>query len=245
MDNEQTVRARRTFALKVDENGREMPYIQYDIQQLEKSIKEDPEIIKEFPQLAEFFDNTGHIKPEIFFDKDIASVDISTGNNNTDNFGIEIATYALMDNSDIQNILSYIRSPHNNLSFFQIRRCLTNLWNTLRQNKLRTRPLEHIDFDSYSYTATRGKNSNINSLRQSYLKQYLHQLYNATYIAENLRSKYPKADHAINREEQVYFISYYGELTKGINLEPAYAKMVKDLYTRTNNPALQQIATQL
>ncbi len=55
----------------------------------------------------------------------------------------------------------------------------------------------------------------------------------------------PEADRAISQEEQIYYISYYDELAKGINLEPAYAKMVKDLYIRTNNPALQQIATQL
>ncbi len=244
-DNEQEVRVRRTFALKVDENGQEMPYIQYDIQQLEKSIKEGPEIIKQFPQLAEFFDNTGHIKPEIFFDKDIASVDMSTRDEITDNFGVEIATYALMDNSDIQNILSYIQAPHNNLNYSQITRCLTNLWNVLHQNTLRTRPLKDINFNNYSDTATRGKNIDLNILRESYLKQYLHQLFNATYIAEVLRSKYPEADRAISQEEQIYYISYYDELAKGINLEPAYAKMVKDLYTRTNNPALQQIATRL
>ncbi|MDO4753321.1 MAG: hypothetical protein Q4A36_03780 [Candidatus Saccharibacteria bacterium] len=244
-ENEQEVRVRRAFALKVDENGQEMPYIQYDIEELEKSIGNDLDIVKQFPQLAEFFDDAGRVKPEIFFNKRIASVDIDTMDTITDDFGVEIATYALMDSSNVKNILSYIQNPNNNLSENQVMRCVSNLWNVLHQDALKTRPLKNTNFDNYAETKTRGKNTDIGDLRESYLKQYLHQLFNATHIAEVLRDRYPELGDNIEHQEQTYFISYYNELAKDVSLESAYSEKVKNLYIKTKNRALQQIAMQL
>lgn len=244
-DNEQEVRVRRAFALKVDENGQEMPYIQYDIEELGKSIGNDPDIVKHYPQLAEFFDDVGHIRPEIFFNKRIASVDIDAIDTITDDFGVEIATYALMDGSNVKNILAYIQNPNNNLSKDQVIRCVSNLWNVLHQDALKTRPLKKTNFGNYSETKTRGKNTSINVLKESYLKQYLHQLFNATHIAEVLRNRYPEVGDKIEHEERTYFISYYNELARDVSLDPSYSEMVKNRYMRTKNRALQQIAMQL
>lgn len=244
-ENEQEVRVRRAFALKVNENGEEMPYIQYDIEQLGKSIEKNPDIIKHFPQLSDFFDNAGRVKPAVFFNKEIASVDIGTIETITDDFGVEIATYSLMDGSNVKNILAYIQDPANSLSKDQVLRCMFNLWNVLHQNALKTRPLDKINFDNYSETKTRGKNISINDLRESYLKQYLHQLFNATHIAEVLKDRYPEVGDKIEHEEQTYFISYYNELSRNVSLEPAYSEKVKGRYIKTKNRALQQIAMQL
>lgn len=244
-ENEQEVRVRRAFALKVDENDQEMPYIQYDIEQLEKSIGKDPNIVKQFPQLAEFFDDAGQVKPEIFFNKRIASVDMDTIDTVTDDFGVEIATYALMDSSNVKNIISYIQNPNNNLSNDQAMRCVSNLWNVLHQDALKTRPLKNTNFDNYADTKTRGKNTSIGDLRESYLKQYLHQLFNATYIAEVLRDRYPEVGDKIEHQEQIYFISYYNELARDVSLDSAYSEKVKNRYLKTKNSALSQIAIQL
>jgi len=245
LDNAQEVRARRAFALKVDENGQEMSYIQYDIEQLSRSIKGNPGLLKEYPQLSKFFDKVGSIKPDIFFDKEIANIDYGAIDAMTDDFGVEIATYALMSSTDVNNILSYIQNPNNDLSEKQIKRCLNNLWNVLHQDALKTRPLKNINFDNYSETKTRGKYTSKGGLQESYLKQYLHQLFNCTHIAEVLREKYPQAGDIIDHNEQVYFISYYDELAKGVNLPPDYSKAVKNSFLRTKNTSLQQIAIQL
>ncbi|MBR6505339.1 hypothetical protein IKT18_00635 [Candidatus Saccharibacteria bacterium] len=244
-ENEQEVRTRRAFALKVDENGQEMPYIQYDIEQLGKSIKEDPNIIKQYPQLSEFFDKSGFIKPDIFFNKRIASVDIDTIDTITDDFGVEIATYALMDSSNVKNILSYIQDPNNKPGEAQVKRCVSNLWNVLHQDALKTRPLKNTNFDNYSNTKTRGKNTSISNLRESYLKQYLHQLFNCTHVAEVLKDRCPQVSNEIEHQEQIYFISYYNELAKDVSLPYDYSEKVKKRYLKTRNKALQQIAIQL
>lgn len=244
-ENEQEVRTRRAFALKVDENGQEMPYIQYDIEQLGKSIKDDPNIIKQYPQLSEFLDKSRFIKPDIFFNKRIASVDIDAIDIITDNFGVEIATYTLMDSANVKNILSYIQDPNNSLSEAQVKRCVFNLWNVLHQNVLKTKPLKNINFDNYSDTKTRGKNTSVGDLKESYLKQYLHQLFNCTHIAEVLKDKYPQVGTEIEHQEQTSFISYYNELARDVDLSAEYSDKVKNRYLRTKNKALRQIAMQL
>lgn len=245
MKNEQEVRTRRAFTLKVDENGQEMPYIQYDIEQLGKSIKGDPNIIKQYPQLSEFFDKSGLIKPDIFFNKRIASVDMDALDTITDDFGVEIATYALMDSSNVKNILSYIQNPNNNLNEAQVKRCVSNLWNVLHQDALKTRPLRDTNFENYSDTTARGKLTSIGDIKGSYLIQYLHQLFNCTHIAEVLKDKYPQVGAEIEHQEQTYFISYYDELARDVNLPAGYSDKVKNYYLRTKNKALQQIAMQL
>ena len=243
--NEQEVRTRRAFTLKVDENGQEMPYIQYDIEQLGKSIKGDPNIIKQYPQLSEFFDKSGFIKPDIFFNKRIASVDMHGHDIITDDFGVEIATYALMDSSNVKNILSYIQNPNNNLTEAQVMRCVTNLWNVLHQDALKTRPLRKTNFENYSDTRARGKLTSVGDLKESYLKQYLHQLFNCTHIAEVLKDKYPQVGAEIEHQEQTYFISYYDELASDVKLPAEYSDKVKNYYLRTKNKALRQIAMKL
>lgn len=245
IENEQEVRTRRAFALKVDENGQEMPYIQYDIEQLGKSIKEDPNIIKQYPQLSEFFDKSGFIKPDIFFNKRIASVDIDAIDIITDNFGVEITTYALMDSANVKNILSYIQDPNNSLSEAQVKRCVFNLWNVLHQNVLKTKPLKNINFDNYSDTKTRGKNTSVGDLKESYLKQYIHQLFNCTHVAEVLKDRYPQTSSEIEHQEQTSFISHYNELARDVDLPAEYSDKVKNRYLRTKNKALRQIAMQL
>lgn len=244
-DNEQEVRARRAFALKVDEKGREMPYIQYDIKQLGESIKDKSDYLQEFPQLAEFFNDAGNIKPEIFFQKQLASVEHDGVDTATDDFGVEIATYALMDDSSVKNIISYIEGSNNSLNSGEAMRCLANLYNVLHQDVLKTRPLNGINFDNYSQTKTRGKYTSVGDLKKSYLKQYMQQLYNATHIAEVLRRRYPDLDEKIEHYENDYFITYYNELSQGVSLDASFSKNAKNNYLRTRNAALLKIANKL
>lgn len=150
-----------------------------------------------------------------------------------------------MDSSNVKNILSYIQNPNNNLGNGQVMRCVSNLWNVLHQDALKTRPLKNTNFDNYADTKTRGKNTSIGDLRESYLKQYLHQLFNATYIAEVLRDRYPEVGDKIEHQEQIYFISYYNELARDVSLDSTYSEKVKNRYLKTKNSALSQIAIQL
>lgn len=150
-----------------------------------------------------------------------------------------------MDSSNVKNILSYIQDPNNNLNEAQVKRCVSNLWNVLHQDALKTRPLKKINFDNYSDTKTRGKNTSVDDLKESYLKQYLHQLFNCTHIAEVLKDKYPQVGTKIEHQEQTYFISYYNELARDVDLSAEYSDKVKNRYLRTKNEALRQIAMQL
>lgn len=243
--NEREVKARRTFALKVNEHGEEMPYIQYDIEQLSKSIKANPEILKEFQQLSSFFDQSGLIKPQLFFERTLGDISTDSLDTTTDDFGVEISTYTLLDDNNVRNIISYINNSDNTLDQAQINCCTSNLWNALRQNALKTNHLESINFDNYINTKTRGKNTSIQDIKNSYLKQYLHQLLNCIHITEALKNNYPEAEEAINYKEQNYYISLYDRLSKNINLDSEYSKKLKKRYKKTKNLALQQLIGRL
>ena len=150
-----------------------------------------------------------------------------------------------MDSSNVKNILSYIQNPNNNLTEAQVMRCVTNLWNVLHQDALKTRPLRKTNFENYSDTRARGKLTSVGDLKESYLKQYLHQLFNCTHIAEVLKDKYPQVGAEIEHQEQTYFISYYDELASDVKLPAEYSDKVKNYYLKTKNKALQQIAMKL
>ena len=101
------------------------------------------------------------------------------------------------------------------------------------------------NFEHYSDTRARGKLTSIGEIKGSYLKQYLYQLFNCTHIAEVLKDKYPQVGAEIEHQEQTYFISYYDELARDVNLPAGYSDKVKNYYLRTKNKALQQIAMKL
>ena len=244
-DNVEEVRFRRTFAMKVDENGKEVHYIRYDIDQLRKRIGESPNIIKRFPQLAEFFDNNGKIKPEIFFNRSIVDSNTKGFDTIADDFGAEIATYALSTASSADDILNFVRNSGDRLNRAQINNCLTNFWNTLRQNAIKTRPLKRINYDNYADTRTRGKNVGVDELKVAYLKQYLYQLYCCTYIADTMKKQYPQSGEDVDQNERVYFVSYYDELSNGVTLDPEFSKNIKKRYLETDNPELRRIAAVL
>ena len=241
-NNEREVEARRTFALKVDENGREIPYIQYDTNNLAKAIQARPELLSRYPQLGEYFDQSGKIRPEILFNKKIANLENSGFDTYTDNFGVEFAAYALTDSENADNVLAYIKNDQNSFTPEQVRRFITNQWNLLHQNALRTRALGDVNFQNYDETKTRGKDTDIRTLRQYYLKQYLHQMYNCMHMASALKEKCPQATDYIDSWTQTSYASYYKELSKDVALDKGYTEQVRARYQETGDKLLRVMA---
>ena len=77
------------------------------------------------------------------------------------------------------------------------------------------------------------------------MKQYLFQLLSCTYIAENLRNRYPQFDENIDHMEETYFTSYFDELKMDVNLTPQYKKNVKDAYLKSNNVFLKKLTEKM
>jgi hypothetical protein len=240
LDREREVSARRAFCLKGDEFGNNLSYIQYDIQELKKYIGNNPDTLKSFPQLESYFDSKGNIRPDIFFNQSLAAIDYAALDAQTDNFGVELATYAITDETTTKQLLEYIRN--NPLSRKQALRCTSNLWNILHQDALKMRAIKKVDYSSYDYTRTRGVDISVPDLRKSYLKQYLHQLYNCVRVSYMLKQRCPDAISEITEEESKYFSAYYPELAKDVTLEPSYTSMVKTRYMKSGQPVLQNIA---
>lgn len=241
--NAREVAGRRSFALKVDEEGVEMPYIQYDIEQLTKSIQQNPELLQAYPQLADYFDKSGNIRPEIFFNGEIAGSDFHTFTSSTDNFGVEVATYALLSGRTTKALAEYVNDPSHNISQEQVKTCLINLWNTLHQPAIKTRALKGLNFDNYVDTKTRGKFTSMSDIKRSYLGQYIRELYNAMRISHLLKRRHPEMTGLIEEREQKYFASYYGELSNGVSLEPSFRDSAKSAFRRTGHSVLAFIAS--
>lgn len=245
LDNTSDIEARRAFTLKIDENGNKMPYIQYDLQQAGKAIQNNPDSLSMYPQLAAYFNEYGKIKPQTFFNEELASISFNGFDDTTDNFGVEIATYALMTNTATKEIISYVQDKNIQLSESQVNRCLYNLYNTLHQNVLKVRGIKGVDFDTYSETRAHGKDTSVKDIKEYHLKQYLFQLLSCTYIAENLRNRYPQFDKNIDHLEKTYFTSYFDELKMDVNLTPQYIKNVKDAYLKSNNVFLKKLTEKM
>ncbi len=240
--NAEEVAGRRSFTLKVNEDGVEMPYIQYDIEQLSKSIQQSPDLLRTYPQLARYFDNSGNIRPEIFFRSEIAGTDFNGITSTTDNFGVEIATYALLSGKMSNTLVDYVSDPRHDISQEQTKTCLINLWNTLHQPALKTRALKGVNFDNYVDTVTRGKFRSIPEIRGSYLGQYIRELYNGMRISHLLKKRHPEMIQVIEEREGKYFAGYYGELSRDASLEPGFREAAKNAYRRTGHKVLTKLA---
>ena len=245
LENAEEVSARRSFALKVNEKGEEMSYIQYDIEQLSKSIHDSPELLKEYPQLANYFDTEGNIRLDIFMRQKVANVEYDSLDTHSDNFGIELATYVLSNEGTAKNLARLMSAEAPNLSKDQIKLCTRNLWNVLRQNAAKTRTIKNVNFDNYADTKTRGKFTSVEALRETYLKLYLRQLYNAARVSNSIRRQRPDLNEAIAKEERNYFATYFYELSSGVKLDSAFAAKVKEVYISTRNQTLTDIANLL
>ena len=245
--HKEEVTARRIFALKVDDQNHEMPYIQFDIQHLCQGIKQKPEFLQQFPQLSEYFNKDGQIKPEIFFNKRIASYDLSGLDILTDNFGVEIATYALMSTSNSDNILSYIQNSNNNLNEKQIERCIENLYHVLHQDAIKIRALDDLDFNSYEHTSTRGKNIEPEKLKKIYFNQYLRKLYNYARITEGLKKRYPgpNFEKKIDIHNFEYTDYYLDDFNSRTTLDANRVEQIKNYYQNSGIGLLEKVANKL
>ena len=121
--NERIVQARRVFSVKknsqVAYNERNLPenqkskgtyYAFYDIQNLQKVVKANPQIIKEYPILQRMFDSKGELKALDILKLDIYenSQEDSITRNSVNNAGLELGTYII--NHKWNNVLSDIEN---------------------------------------------------------------------------------------------------------------------------------------
>ena len=102
-----------------------------------------------------------------------------------------------------------------------------------------------MNFDTYSETGAHEKNTSVEDIKEYHLKQYLFQLLSCTYIAENLRERYPQFDKNIDHMEETYFTSYFNELKMDVNLTPQYIKNVKNAYLKSNNVFLKKLTEKM
>lgn len=74
------------------------------------------------------------------------------------------------------------------------------------------------------------------------LKQYLRQCQNCICIADEVKKACPEMADYIDRQEEVYFVSYYSELPMDARLDQDTARQIIEAYTRNGNPWLGRLA---
>ncbi len=246
-DNADEVRARRAFVKKLASTGEEMPAVQYDISNLKERVKEQPELLQRYPQLGEYIDNSGNLRPELLFTLDIArdNYDNNYLNQRSDVFGTEIGAYMLTDSDTVNSVVEFIRDNKDSISSDQAKRLLSNLSHIIHQSIQKTRSLRDINFDNYDETKTRGKDLSPEEMKAALFEQYIKQNYHAVKLAEAIRTIHPDISDKVTEEER-YCGSYYNEfLREEAELTPDFARKAVFMYERPGNPILSNIGKQM
>ena len=246
-DNADEVRARRAFVKKLASTGEEMPAVQYDINNLRVRIKEQPELLQRYPQLTEYIDTSGNLKPELLFSLDIArdNYDNNYLDQRSDVFGTEIGAYMLTDPGTINSVVEYIRDNKDSISSDQAKKLLSNLGHIIHQSIEKTRSLRGINFDNYDETKTRGKDLSPEEMKTALFEQYIKQNYHAVKLAEEIRAIHPDISDKVTEEER-YCGSYYNEfLREEAELTPGFVRKAITMYERPGNPALLRMSRQM
>jgi len=243
--NEKEVRARRSFTKKHANTGEDFSAIKYNIETLQSVVKNTPDILRTYPQLNDYIDKTGELKPEIFIKTEIAKLDREGLDRRDDVFGAEIGTYMLGTGKEVNKLIDYIKNNNNNFTERQVETIITNFYNIIHQTVEKNRALKGIDLNNYDETKARGKDFDMIDKKTAILKQYLKQCYNAIWATSIIKKHHPGLEDWINRQETVYLANYYKELAANTNLSNDFAEMVVETYNKTKNPALVGIANQI
>lgn len=245
--NEEEVRARRTFTKKLANTKEQISATKYDVETLQKTISDNPAILKIYPQLADYVDKDGNLRPNIFVNSIIAKRESSNGNfdSRDDVFGTEIGTYMLTDQQEATKLAGFIRDNGERLTTNQAKILISNLYNIVHQTVEKNRALKGINFDNYDETHAHGKGFDLTEKKTAILQQYLIQAYNSIWSAEIIKQSHPELSERIDKEEGIYIGGYYQELSRDTALDINFIRKTISNYEKTKNPTLIRIAMQL
>ena len=245
--NEEEVRARRTFTKKLANTREQVSATKYDVETLQKTVSSNPNILETYPQLADYVDKDGNLRPGIFVNSKIAGRESYNGNfdSRDDVFGTEIGTYMLTDQQEATKLVEFIRDNGDRLTTNQAKTLISNLYNIVHQTVEKNRVLKGINFDNYDETHAHGKDFNLTEKKTAILQQYLVQVYNSIWSAGIVKQSHPELSKRIDGEEGVYIGSYYQELSRDTKLDINFVRKTISNYEKTKNPTLIRIAMQL
>ena len=240
-ENEAAVRARRAFTRKIDSAGNQLPYIQFDIENLRHEVARNSQLIDEYPLLGEYIDKSGNLRPSVILDHRIGKSIADGSDTRNDDFGTEIGTFMLMKDHEVSQILQVINSQH--LSKKQLDNLEYNCIELLHKNILKARDLDEVDFRQYQETRSRRDTTmDADELKSQYFEYFLRQGYNCCRIFEKLKEKYPDRSERLdtNFSNAEY---WFGEFFRFAKLDTNFAKTAVNRYRRFGqNETMSKIA---
>ena len=239
--NAEEVNARRTFSLKQNKEGKLEPYAIYDVKNMIEIVKQNPNIINNYPMLKTYFNDYGYLKVDTIF-KNITDLDgVGLEVNNS---GLEFATY--MINYGSNTILRTIASGKLNKN--QIDNLMINVYNVIHQNIEKVRGLEKVNLNNFNETNHKYDLKNkSNSIFNHYFIECSNQIYFSLQFIYQIRKTYPNIDTKKYFEDfNKYYIGYFGELfkkTKSIDRQELMA--ICEKYDASNAPELIELSNYL
>ena len=203
--NAKAVHCRRAFSVKTDKNNRKRRYMDYDVEMLSKSIRNNPGILKEYKNLSQIFNEDGTIKIDFLFEKIIART----------NSGREFCNYIL--NTVPLNLLEdKINSGTFNMK--QIEILFENFVEVPHSNALALRELKNIDFSTYEETWTQiNISEKIEDVYNFYFTECCGQIQRFNRLLEVTARKYNLGKGFIDSYRQ-FFQDYYVEMIENISI---------------------------
>lgn len=232
--NSRDVNLRRAFSLKRDENGNSQRYIDYDIEQIRKIIKNNPEILKKHKNLSQILDEKGRIKTDFLFEKMIANTKA----------GRSLCNYTL---NKVPTKLLKEKINSGKYTPSQINTLLENFAHVPHENCLTLRGLKDVDFKTFSETNTGvhgGKDTVLFDIYNNYFVECSAQLMKFDELLNIASNKFPKDfnDKVIN-DYFKFFTNYYVELAKNIDApNDFYINEILEKFENSDSERLQNLA---
>lgn len=237
--NADEVNARRIFSLKQNKDGNLEPYATYDVRNTIEIVKQNPNILKQYPMLKKFFNESGYLKIEAIFTN---ITDLDGFGLEPNNSGLEFATY--MINNESNSILKEIASGK--LKESQIDTLMLNVYNVIHQNVLKIRSFEKINLNNFDETVHRyDLKKHYNSIFNHYFIECAKQIYYALQFMYHIRKNYPNINSKKYFEYfNKYYIGYFGELFKKIKgIEKKKLIAICEKYDASNTPELIELSS--
>ena len=239
LKNAEEINGRRTFSLKVDNDGNLMLYSIYDIKNLIQLTKKHPDIIETYPMLETYFSKSGDLRIDALF-KNITDTDNGSGLN-FDNYGIDFATYMIdYGNASILQALSTGKVTED-----QINNLMINTWNVVHRNVLKIRNFEKANLDNYNETKHKyNLKEKENQVFNYYFKKCAKELDIVLQIIYQIKKVYPNID--VTRYFQDFKINYkewFIELfSKTREIKVSDLKEICEKYDASNTPELRELS---
>lgn len=208
--NARAVNCRRAFSIKshpiTKERYRAMDYDMYWIGQ---AIKNNPELLKNYPHLEHIFTSQGQIKISVLLEDEITMSPA----------GRTICNY-ILNNAPEHLMINKINS--NTYSNKQIKNFFENLVHVSHANALYLRELKQIDLKTYEETHAQYKiQGNLDNVYNTYFVECANQLLKFSNLIEQSRTRLGN-DYVDSCYK--FFMDYYNEMLENINI-PDYKKI--------------------